>query len=265
MADAAAASNPWLPAASSSLWYTTASAEGVSPSSRARTALVLADSRSSSVKPPAWRGSPARGANGTAASRTAAQAAITHHRRRYTNAPSRSNGVTGATGGLRRRKCMRTRQGPSYRLARSGRRHPIDPSLARHGRQRSSGQDGQYCGDHVVIAPGRAARAGLLAASVTLLVLLLAPLVLNADGFLEAVHNGVTKYFPTGLLDLGIGTFGPYAKGLLFVGVCAGVLGAGALTGWLLARYAGLGMGGPIYETVFVSGLTFLLAEVVVL
>jgi len=116
-----------------------------------------------------------------------------------------------------------------------------------------------------VIAPGRAARAGLLAASVTLLVLLLAPLVLNADGFLEAVHNGVTKYFPTGLLDLGIGTFGPYAKGLLFVGVCAGVLGAGALTGWLLARYAGLGMGGPIYETVFVSGLTFLLAEVVVL
>src|SRR5437773_9108769 len=142
--------------------------------------------------------------------------------------------------------------------ARSGRRHPIDPSLARHGRQRSSRQDGQYCGDHVVIAPGRAARAGLLAASVTLLVLLLAPLVLNADGFLEAVHNGVTKYFPTGLLDLGIGTFGPYAKGLLFVGVCAGVLGAGALTGWLLARYAGLGMGGPIYETVFVSGLTFL-------
>ena len=116
-----------------------------------------------------------------------------------------------------------------------------------------------------MIAPGRAAGAGLLAASVTLLVLLLAPLVLNADGFLEAVHNGVTKYFPTGLLDLGIGTFGPYAKGLLFVGVCAGVLGAGALTGWLLARYAGLGMGGPIYETVFVSGLTFLLAEVVVL
>jgi len=50
-----------------------------------------------------------------------------------------------------------------------------------------------------VIAPGRAAGAGLLAASVTLLVLLLAPLVLNADGFLEAVHNGVTKYFPTGL------------------------------------------------------------------
>ena len=129
MADAAAASNPWLPAASSSLWYTTASAEGVSPSSRARTALVLADSRSSSVKPPAWRGSPARGANGTAASRTAAQAAITHHRRRYTNAPSRSNGVTGATGGLRCRKCMRTRQGPSYRLRTLGPAAPYRPVI----------------------------------------------------------------------------------------------------------------------------------------
>src|SRR3989442_13698586 len=94
-----------------------------------------------------------------------------------------------------------------------------------------------------------------------MLVLLLEPLVLNADGFLEAVHNGVTKYFPTGLLDLGIGTFGPYAKGLLCVGVCAGALGAGALTGRLRARYAGRGTGGPTYETGFGSGRPFLLAE----
>jgi DMSO/TMAO reductase YedYZ molybdopterin-dependent catalytic subunit len=110
-----------------------------------------------------------------------------------------------------------------------------------------------------------AAEAGVLAGGIALLVLLLAPLLLNADGFLEALHNGVTKYVPTTLLDAAIGTFGSYAKGLLFVGICLALVGAGALTGWLLARFGGLGRAGPVSETLFVAMLTILVAEVVVL
>ena len=111
----------------------------------------------------------------------------------------------------------------------------------------------------------QAAVAGALAGGIALLILLLAPLLLNADGFLEAIHNGVTRYVPTSLLDTAIATFGAYAKGLLFAGICLTVIGAGALTGWALNRLAGVGRGGPVVETLFVAVFVILLAEVVVL
>ena len=62
------------------------------PSSRR--AFARADSRSSRMNPPADRTLGARGANGSAASRTRAHAPTTHHLRRTTNRPSRSKRVT---------------------------------------------------------------------------------------------------------------------------------------------------------------------------
>jgi DMSO/TMAO reductase YedYZ molybdopterin-dependent catalytic subunit len=114
--------------------------------------------------------------------------------------------------------------------------------------------------------PGRqAALAGGLAGGIALLVLLLAPLILNADGFLEAIHNGVTRYVPTSLFDAAIATFGAYAKGLLFAGICVTLIGAGALMALALQRLAGLGRGSQVWETLFVALFVILVAEVVVL
>jgi DMSO/TMAO reductase YedYZ molybdopterin-dependent catalytic subunit len=107
--------------------------------------------------------------------------------------------------------------------------------------------------------------AGALAGGVALLVLLVGQAFTGANGLLETIHNGVTRYVPLELFDAGIGTFGPYAKGLLFVGIAVALVVAGALVGALLVRAQVVGRGRPIGEALAVAGLVWLLSELVVL
>lgn len=88
-------------------------------------------------------------------------------------------------------------------------------------------------------SPVSAARAGIFAGAVALLVLLAGPLLLGRPGLLEAVHNGATAYVPVPLFDAALRIFGAAAKGLLFIGVAAGVVAAGALFAVGLVRVAG--------------------------
>jgi DMSO/TMAO reductase YedYZ molybdopterin-dependent catalytic subunit len=107
--------------------------------------------------------------------------------------------------------------------------------------------------------------AGALAGGVALLVMLLGQVITSANGLLEAIHNGVTRYVPLDLFDAGIGTFGPYAKGLLFIGIALALVIAGAIVGAILGRAHAVGGGRPVGEAVTVAGLVWLLSELVVL
>ncbi len=78
--------------------------------------------------------------------------------------------------------------------------------------------------------------AGLLAASVALLILLAGQVLSGAPGVLEIIANGVTRFIPLDWFEAGLSAFGPLAKGLLFAAVCGGVLVLGAILGWLVGR-----------------------------
>ena len=107
--------------------------------------------------------------------------------------------------------------------------------------------------------------SGTLAGFVALFVLLLGSTITGANGILEAVHNGVTAFIPLDLFEAGIRAFGPYAKGLLFVGVAAAVPVAGALIAVLQRRTGGLPERPGLGDGLFAAGLTLLAGEVVVL
>ncbi len=117
----------------------------------------------------------------------------------------------------------------------------------------------------------RVGRAGALAGAVALFVLLVGPLLLGRPGFLEVVHNGVTAHVPVPLFDAALRTFGAAAKGLLFVGVAGGVVGAGALVAIGLRRVGGSGglidglVDRPVRLAAAAAAIAWLLGELVVL
>jgi DMSO/TMAO reductase YedYZ molybdopterin-dependent catalytic subunit len=110
-----------------------------------------------------------------------------------------------------------------------------------------------------------AAISGGLAGGVALFVLLAAGTLLGANGLLEAIHNGVTRFIPLDLFDAGIATFGSYAKGFLFAGVSAAVIGAGALLAVLLVRLGSLPERPRLGDGIFAGTVAFLVGEAVVL
>ncbi len=115
-------------------------------------------------------------------------------------------------------------------------------------------------------SPASPARAGALAGGVALLALLAGPLLLGRPGLLEVVHNGATAYVPVPLFDAALRTFGAAAKGLLFVGVAAGVVAAGVVLGVGLARIRRRGRPlEPLPLGVVAAIAAWLLGEVVVL
>lgn len=77
---------------------------------------------------------------------------------------------------------------------------------------------------------------GALAGSISLAILLGTHLFLGRGGFLAAVADGFTRFVPLDLFEKGIQLLGPGAKSLVFAGVCAGVVFAGALLGRPLSR-----------------------------
>lgn len=113
------------------------------------------------------------------------------------------------------------------------------------------------------LRPADALLYGLLAGATALFVLLLGRLLTARPGFLEAVADGVIRYLPLELFEAGLSTFGPLAKGLLFAAVAAGVLAAGAIFAFALARRA-LRLP-PAVESLLIAAIVLLLAEAVVL
>jgi hypothetical protein len=77
------------------------------------------------------------------------------------------------------------------------------------------------------LAARRVALAGAAAAGPGLLALVLGSLVLSGAGFIETVADGATAYIPVDVFRTGLETFGPLAKGLLHLGVAAGIVVAG--------------------------------------
>lgn len=106
----------------------------------------------------------------------------------------------------------------------------------------------------------RVAMAGLLAASTALLALLLGRFLTSRPGFLEVVADGFNRLIPHDVFEAILGLLGPLAKGLLFAGICAGVLVAGSLVA--------LGSGrsrGRLADALLTSLIVLAIAELVVL
>ncbi|MGH2467859.1 MAG: molybdopterin-dependent oxidoreductase [Candidatus Limnocylindrales bacterium] len=77
--------------------------------------------------------------------------------------------------------------------------------------------------------------AGLLAAGPALLILVAAHTLTGSPGFLEALADGLT-FLPLQLVGAAIATFGPLAKGLVYLGIGLGFLALGAIVGAVLDR-----------------------------
>jgi DMSO/TMAO reductase YedYZ molybdopterin-dependent catalytic subunit len=105
--------------------------------------------------------------------------------------------------------------------------------------------------------------SGYLAGAVALALLLAWRLVTARPGFLEAVSDGFLRFVPLEAFDLGIETFGPLAKGLLYAGICGAVTVGGALFG-LAARRVRSGFG-PLIDGLLVALAAFLVSGLVVL
>jgi DMSO/TMAO reductase YedYZ molybdopterin-dependent catalytic subunit len=73
--------------------------------------------------------------------------------------------------------------------------------------------------------------AGLLAAGPALLVLVVGRGITDRPGLVEVISDGFSRYLPLSLFELGVSTLGPLAKGLLTLGIAAGILVAGAVVG----------------------------------
>lgn len=82
----------------------------------------------------------------------------------------------------------------------------------------------------------RSLMAGLAAASPALAALVAGRLVTDRPGLIEVVSDGFSRFVPLELFELMIATLGPLAKGLLTLGIAAGILTAGALVGDLALR-----------------------------
>ncbi len=110
-----------------------------------------------------------------------------------------------------------------------------------------------------------AALAGALGGSVALVILLAGSVVTGQPGFLELVHNGATAFVPLDVFEAGIATFGSFAKGLLFIGVAAGLVAAGAVVAAVLARTGLLASSPARTDGLWVGVIAFLVAELLVL
>lgn len=76
-------------------------------------------------------------------------------------------------------------------------------------------------------------QAGLLAAGPALLILVAAHTLTGSPGFLEALADGLT-FLPIQVVGAAIATFGPLAKGLVYLGIGLGFLALGAVVGVVL-------------------------------
>lgn len=76
-------------------------------------------------------------------------------------------------------------------------------------------------------------RAGLLAGSVALAIILAGRALSGRPGFLEAVSDGFIRFVPLNLFDAAVTTLGPLAKGSLYAGICLAVPLAGGLAALL--------------------------------
>lgn len=114
-------------------------------------------------------------------------------------------------------------------------------------------------------APGQGFVAGLLAGSIAAFILIAGSAVTGAAGFLELVHNGATRYVPLPLFEAAISTLGPLAKSLLFLGIVVVLVLAGGVIGALAVRVGLIGRRSPWTDGLFVGGLAWLTAELVVL
>ncbi|MEA2622392.1 MAG: hypothetical protein QOH61_1302, partial [Chloroflexota bacterium] len=103
---------------------------------------------------------------------------------------------------------------------------------------------------------------GAIAGSIALAILLGTRLVIGRAGFLEAVADGFTRFVPLDLFEKGIQLLGPGAKSLVYAGVCAGVVVAGALVGRLLSRFR---TGFWLLDGLIVAAVAVVVAEVLVL
>jgi DMSO/TMAO reductase YedYZ molybdopterin-dependent catalytic subunit len=117
----------------------------------------------------------------------------------------------------------------------------------------------------VSASPVGPARAGVLAAGVGLLVLLVGTAVAGANGFLELVANGATVFVPLSIFDAVLQALGPLAKGLLFILIAASVPLAGGLLAIGLARAGWLGPRSGLGAALLAGGIALLVAELVVL
>jgi DMSO/TMAO reductase YedYZ molybdopterin-dependent catalytic subunit len=78
--------------------------------------------------------------------------------------------------------------------------------------------------------------AGLLAAGGALLVLVLGRAITDRPGLVETISDGFSRYLPLSVFEFGVSNLGPLAKGLLTLGIAAGILLAGALVGAIALR-----------------------------
>ncbi|MFI5291817.1 MAG: molybdopterin-dependent oxidoreductase [Candidatus Limnocylindrales bacterium] len=112
--------------------------------------------------------------------------------------------------------------------------------------------------------PGRRSLiAGFIAAGPALLILVLGRLAFDRPGLIEVVSDGFSRFLPVEVFEVLISTLGSVAKGLLTLGIAAGIVIAGALLGRLaldLTRRRG-----PFLATVLVAVSALLVVELLVL
>ncbi|MET1232157.1 MAG: molybdopterin-dependent oxidoreductase [Candidatus Limnocylindrales bacterium] len=105
--------------------------------------------------------------------------------------------------------------------------------------------------------------AGLAAAGPALLILILGRLVSDRPGLIEIVSDGFSRYLPLDVFEFMVSTLGPLAKGLLSLGIAAGIVLAGGLLGALaLSVTRRLG---PILATVAIGLGAIIVVELIVL
>lgn len=105
--------------------------------------------------------------------------------------------------------------------------------------------------------------AGLLAVGPAALILVAWHVVSSRPGLLEAVSDGFVAYLPLHVFEAGTQAFGPLAKGLLYLGVTSGVVGAGMIIGVAALRLTATRQ--PIGATATIALGSFFGTEVLVL
>jgi len=112
-------------------------------------------------------------------------------------------------------------------------------------------------------SPRRMFLAGLVAAGPALLILVLGRLATDRPGLIETISDGFSRYLPLEVFEAMVSTFGPLAKGLLTLGIAAGIVLAGGLLGWLALRLTW--RRGPLVAAGLVALGAILLIELIVL
>ena len=108
--------------------------------------------------------------------------------------------------------------------------------------------------------------AGLLAAGPALLILVAWHTVTGSPGFLEALADGLT-FLPIEIVGGAIATFGPLAKGLVYLSIGGGFLVLGIVAGGLVGLFVDRRPARPVGDALglVVAAALFALAELVAL